>query len=65
MSAFLYIRTATDDPHRWDPFRRGTAACGESLADAVPITTAQALVFLADRRCIGCFPEYRMRGQLK
>jgi hypothetical protein len=34
----------------------GRARCGEWLAGAQKITELQALVYLGDRRCVGCFP---------
>jgi hypothetical protein len=53
----LYIRSVSDLPHKADddPY---TAACGVSLVGAKKITDAQALKFLGDERCGGCFPNW-------
>lgn len=54
----LYIRTSADNPHRLHDTNRNWFACGQPIVGARAITEAQALVFLENRRCPGCFPAH-------
>jgi hypothetical protein len=59
MNKPLFILSTADDPHRAHPHRPTIAVCGVPLKGAIVITEAQALVYLADRRCQGCEPHHR------
>jgi hypothetical protein len=57
----LYIRSAHDMPHA----RNGAGSlskCGLIIGDAKPITEKQALVYLENARCLGCFPNWNPRA---
>lgn len=58
----LYIRSAEDNPHAMDPEVAGLAKCGEVLLRAIEITEAQAIIWLDDRRCSGCYPGYQHKA---
>ena len=51
----LYLRFFGDEPHRRNP-ATGNASCGVNLRGSKEITDKQALVWLGNRRCHGCFP---------
>ena len=55
----LWIRSADDDPHAMDPQTPGLAKCGEILLNAKAITEAQAVIYMDNRRCSGCFPGHQ------
>lgn len=57
----LYIRSRYDLPHRASSLPE-FAECGALLLRARPISEKQALAFLHDARCPGCFPWYRSRS---
>jgi len=54
----LYIRSVNDLPHAVSRHTPTSARCGVSLVGAIEITEQQALTFLADARCTGCFPDW-------
>lgn len=58
----LHIRSADDNPHAMDPETPGLSKCGEILLNAREITEAQAIIWLNDRRCSGCFPGYQHKA---
>lgn len=64
MADVLYIRMLLDPPHAAG--RPGYFRCGQPSINAVVITEKQALVWLSNRRCQGCFPEFtRAEGTRK
>jgi hypothetical protein len=58
----LYIRTALDPPHSMRFAEPGRFRCGQPVAGAYEISENQALVYLDNARCPGCFPGYAQRG---
>jgi hypothetical protein len=53
----LYIASPADRPHGESDLP-GLTVCGKNLAGMEPISESQALVFLGDARCHGCFPGH-------
>ena len=54
----LYIRHPDDDPHERNTVFPNETRCGLSMFTMKEITEKQVLVFLKDRRCNDCHPNW-------
>lgn len=61
MAERLYIRHPNDLPHAEDD-ETDLAKCGALIVGAKKITELQALVWLKNARCAGCFPGWTTGG---